>query len=168
MMNASIAGSPLAPSMARAGASGAARRREAQAPQQPVEIVEAIANTGGMRVAQQIVAAIDVQLSAHGLGQVRKLVSPVDQLDHAPRERRVDRREHAVHARLLVEDDALRPGLVWRRAGDRIFEQVRERTVTQIVQQRSRQRLSRRDRGLPADPRGARRESPGGARGAAS
>ena len=95
-----------------------------------------------MRVAQEIVAPVDVELPAHGLGEVRELVPPVHQIDDARRERGVDGREHRVHARRRVEHDALGPRLVRRRPGDRVLEQVRERTVTEVVQQRRSDRLA--------------------------
>ena len=53
-MNASIAGSPFAPSIASDGALSlpAALRREAQATEEPVEIEVAVADAGRVRVAQ--------------------------------------------------------------------------------------------------------------------
>jgi len=64
-------------------------------------------------------------------------------VDDAGRERGVDRREHGVHARRRVEHHTLGPYLVRRRPGDGLFEQVRQRAVTEIVQQRGRERLAR-------------------------
>ena len=93
-MNASMARQALRAVDASEGAAAPrrsrARRREAQAPQQPVEIVEAVADAGRVRVAQEIVAAVDVELPADRLREVRQLVPTVDQLDDARRERGVD------------------------------------------------------------------------------
>ena len=50
-----------------AGRLGLARgRREAQAAEEPVEIEDAVAHAGRVRVAEEVVAAIDVERAAHG------------------------------------------------------------------------------------------------------
>ncbi len=141
-MNASMAGSPLAPSTASCGAtlsSGAlparSYRREAQAAQEPVEIVDPVAHPGRVRVAQQVVAAIDVERAADRMGQVRQRVLAAHQRRHPRRHAAVERRQHLVHAGRRIEEDLLGPLLVVRRPGDGVLEEVRERTVTEVVEQ---------------------------------
>ena len=107
-MNASMAGSPLAPSMASDGArDGSHVGREAQAPQQPVEVVDAVAHARRVRVAQKVVAAVDVELAAHGLGEVGQLVATVD--ERRPRARAAtDRSRRAPGARRSTGSSTMR------------------------------------------------------------
>src|SRR5207249_1438967 len=62
---------------------------------------------------------------------------------NALRHVRIDRAQHAVNAGRRIEDDALRPLLVVRGAGDRVLEQMREWTVTDVVEERGGQRVLR-------------------------
>src|SRR6202035_5912943 len=51
--------------------------------------------------------------------------------------------EHLVHAGRRIEDDLLGPFLVMRRAGDRVLEQVRQRTVACVVEEGCGERVLR-------------------------
>ena len=145
-----------------------AARREAQAAEEPVEIVDAVAHAGRVGVAEEVVAAVDVERAAHRLGQVGQRVLAADERRDARRHRRVDSREDLVHAGRRVEDDALGPRLVVRRPGDGVLEEVRERAVADVVEERGGERVARAVGRDAAARTGARRGSRGAARGGAS
>ena len=96
-----------------------------------------------MRVAEKVVAAVDVERAAHRLRQVRELVLAADERGDARGHLRIEPREHLVHPGRRVEHDALGPRLVVRRPGDGVLEQVRERTVPDVVEERRRERVAR-------------------------
>ena len=82
-MNASIAARPFTPSMA---SPGCASLVEAEAPQEPGQVVLAVAHAGRVRVTEQVVAAVDVEGAAHRLGEVGQRVPPADEIGHALRQ----------------------------------------------------------------------------------
>ena len=159
-MNDSMAGSPFAPSIASGGAALAELGvTEAQAAEQPVEVEAPVGDAREMRVAQQVVAAVDVERAADGAGQKGDLVPAVDELGDPPGQRRIATLQDLMHLAVRVEHDAHRPVFVTRRVRHRLLEQVRKRTVPEVVEERGGERFARPLGGDALPEREARRES---------
>jgi hypothetical protein len=97
---------------------------ETQAPQEPVEIERAVADAGGVSVAQQVITTVDVERAAHGLGQERELVLALHEVRDAFRQARVEALQDAVHVRARIQHDFGGPGFVASRLRQHLFEQV--------------------------------------------
>jgi len=115
---------------------------EAQAAQEPRQVVVAVAYARRVRIAQEVVASVDVERAAHGARQVGELVLACHEIGDAPREAGIIRGEHAVDLARGVEQDARGPRFVMCGAGHRRFEEVRERAVTDVVQEGGRDRVA--------------------------
>jgi hypothetical protein len=74
-------------------------------------------------------------------------MTPVNQVHDALRQTVVETLQDRVHLGARIEDDAGRPILVLLRVRQGLFEQVGERAVSDVVQQRCRERVARALRG---------------------
>src|SRR5690606_27861422 len=116
---------------------------EPQAAEQPIEIELAVTDAREVRVAQEVVTPVYVEGPAHGARKEGDGMASAHQIDDALRKRGVEAHEDAMHLGRWVEHEPERPFLVPSGLRERLFEEVRERTVAEIVQERGRQGLPR-------------------------
>jgi gas vesicle GvpC-like protein len=87
------------------------------------------------KAAQQIIAAIHAERAAHGASQKRELMTPMNQIDDALRQAVIETLQDRVNLGARIEDDTRRPVLVFLRVRQGLFEQMRKRPVSNVVQQ---------------------------------
>ncbi len=121
---------------APAGGLGVGDLAEAERPEQPVEVVEAVASARHVAVAQQVVRAVHVQGAAHRAGQVRQPMGAREQIGDPLGGPGAQGLERAVDLRRRVAEDVAGPGLVVPRVGHHVLEEVAERAVAEVVQER--------------------------------
>ena len=109
---------------------------EAQGGQQPVEVEGPVAHPGHVGVAQEVVAAVDVEGPGDRAGEVADLALAVDQAVDLVRHRRVDRRQRLVDLAVGVEEDPRGPQLVPRHPRDHRLKGVAVGPVPEVVEER--------------------------------
>jgi len=105
-------------------------RAECQRRQQPVHVDDAVGHTAHRRIARQVIEFVDIDRSRHQAGQLRWAAS----LDQG--EEPVSRYAQPLEdlRELTAAQMAFREPLVMRQTG--FFERVRERVMTDVVQER--------------------------------
>ena len=92
--------------------------------EQPVEIVEPIADACHVTVAQEIVCAVHVQGSAHALTQVSESIVAAEQSGDPLCHARGEGLQGLVHFGGWIEQDLLRPQLMMLGVWEHFLEQV--------------------------------------------
>jgi len=90
----------------------------------PKLIVDAVAHAGHVTVAQQIVAAIDVEHAAHTARQIIEAVFALEQRGDARGHAAAQTLERAMHVGRVVEQHVTRPRFVVARVRQHLFEEV--------------------------------------------
>src|SRR5882724_13654318 len=101
----------------------------------PFEIKISIFRAGHQAVAQQIIHAIAIKLTGYQLSDIGRLIFMPNNLDYVFRQIRIKQSQALIHFGIFISNDSLRPKFMMYTKD--LFNDMRKRTVTDIVQQRS-------------------------------
>ena len=104
--------------------------------QQPVEVVEAVAYARHVAVPKQVVCAVDVERTADALAEIAQSIVPAEQPAHPSAHPTRNRLEGLMYLGRGIEQNVSSPLLVMLRVGQHLLEQMGERPVTKVVEQR--------------------------------